>query len=803
MRPPVMILIVVGLGVLLSVGAFLGVGNWERDALRADFARDAEDRVSVLGDVISDDLLAVRTMAAYFAGSEKVERAEFHEFVKVLLAELPGIQGLAWVARVPAAERDAFEAAALADGCPGFQITELERQGLMRRAAPRDEYFAVHFVEPHAGNEMAHGFDLASESVRRQALARARDTGELTASRNVVLVQETGTQQGVVVFMPVYRRGGGAAESVARRREDLAGFVLGVFRTGDLLASAMSRLVRGIDVTLYDASAPQESRLLATHSSRVRGPADVAPPLVETTANSPLRLARTLPVAGRQWLVLAAPTPEYVAARQTWWPWQMLAAGLVLTAALALYLTISLRRERKIKRLAGELLDANGRLEADLAERRRMQRELAAAEERYRSLIENLPIGLYRNTPGPDGRFLMANPALARMHGYDTAEELLQVAPASLHVSPERRREFSDRLLAQGKVVGEELELCRKDGTCFWGAITANVVLGPDGDVLFFDGLVEDVSERKQAEDRIRNLARFPAENPTPVLRIARDGTVMYANAASRPLLDEWGCLVGGAAPLDWQQRVRGALGQDRGETVEIRARDRVLSVMLVPVTEGGYANIYGRDVTERERADAALRQMVDELELARAAAEEANRKLEQLATTDELTGLWNRRHFLTALDRECRRAARSGSPLALAMLDLDHFKAVNDTHGHAVGDRVLAEVAAVMQSEARTTDLVARYGGEEFMILMPDTPGASAAAAAERLRRAIEAHAIPVGDQTVRVTASLGATAVEPGETPAADRLVRQADEMLYAAKQAGRNCVRTRVAVAAPAGP
>lgn len=205
----------------------------------------------------------------------------------------------------------------------------------------------------------------------------------------------------------------------------------------------------------------------------------------------------------------------------------------------------------------------------------------------------------------------------------------------------------------------------------------------------------------------------------------------------------------------------------------------------------------------ELEETRVAALNMVDDLERARAAAEEANRKLEQLATTDELTGLWNRRHFLASLDRECRRATRSGAPLALAMLDLDHFKAVNDTHGHAVGDRVLAAVAALMRAEARTTDLVARYGGEEFMILMPDTPGASAAAAAERLRRAIEGHPIVAGDQTLRVTASLGTTAVEPGETPDAERLVRQVDEMLYAAKQAGRNCVRTHATAAAPTGP
>ena len=170
-----------------------------------------------------------------------------------------------------------------------------------------------------------------------------------------------------------------------------------------------------------------------------------------------------------------------------------------------------------------------------------------------------------------------------------------------------------------------------------------------------------------------------------------------------------------------------------------------------------------------------------------------ANRQLAQLATTDDLTGLWNRRRFIEMLRRECRRADRSGAPLALAMADVDRFKAVNDTFGHAFGDRVLQTVADHLGREARATDIVARYGGEEFMVLMPDTGAEEASSAAERIRRRVAAHPVADKNRSVEITISLGISARVPGRRTDPEALVRLADEALYAAKQAGRNCTRT----------
>lgn len=169
------------------------------------------------------------------------------------------------------------------------------------------------------------------------------------------------------------------------------------------------------------------------------------------------------------------------------------------------------------------------------------------------------------------------------------------------------------------------------------------------------------------------------------------------------------------------------------------------------------------------------------------------NQRLEQLSTTDPVTGLANRRRLEEVMTAEWQRAARSGEPLGLAMVDVDHFKVYNDHYGHAAGDRCLQRVAAELSRNVRDTDLAARYGGEEFAIVMPNTDVNTALQVAERLRAAIVTLAEPhslVPDQIV--TVSVGVAATVPTPDGLVENLMEQADVELYRAKRAGRNRVR-----------
>ena len=169
----------------------------------------------------------------------------------------------------------------------------------------------------------------------------------------------------------------------------------------------------------------------------------------------------------------------------------------------------------------------------------------------------------------------------------------------------------------------------------------------------------------------------------------------------------------------------------------------------------------------------------------------QALEQIRQLATHDDLTGLLNRRAMLDRMQLEQRRSLRSGSPLLIAQLDIDHFKAVNDTHGHAAGDLVLQSFADTVRRNVRDTDVLARWGGEEFVLLLCDTPAADAVALMERLRQAVQAMQVPVPQSggPITVTVSIGLARHAPAD-PLAGTLER-ADQALYAAKAGGRNRV------------
>ncbi len=171
----------------------------------------------------------------------------------------------------------------------------------------------------------------------------------------------------------------------------------------------------------------------------------------------------------------------------------------------------------------------------------------------------------------------------------------------------------------------------------------------------------------------------------------------------------------------------------------------------------------------------------------------EARLDAQRLARTDPLTGALNRRHFAELAERELERARRGGDTVAVLLLDLDDFKHINDSHGHAAGDAVLKAAAAAVARRLRMVDVLARWGGEEFVVLLPSTPRAEAVRVAERLREAVTAVSTPIeAGRSVRTSASIGVAVAERG-AGSLQALIAAADQAMYAAKQGGRNRVAT----------
>jgi len=170
-----------------------------------------------------------------------------------------------------------------------------------------------------------------------------------------------------------------------------------------------------------------------------------------------------------------------------------------------------------------------------------------------------------------------------------------------------------------------------------------------------------------------------------------------------------------------------------------------------------------------------------------------AKEELKEQASRDPLTKLWNRRHILEVLEGELSRIQRNDNPLSVIMLDLDHFKNINDTYGHQVGDEVLRETARRLIHAVRPYDLVGRYGGEEFLIVMPGCGGPDIDKQAERLRLSLCQTPMMVGELAITVTGSFGATFALPAYRANQDDLIKVADEALYRSKRAGRNQVHS----------
>lgn len=185
-----------------------------------------------------------------------------------------------------------------------------------------------------------------------------------------------------------------------------------------------------------------------------------------------------------------------------------------------------------------------------------------------------------------------------------------------------------------------------------------------------------------------------------------------------------------------------------------------------------------------RVQAEARLRARADELA--------------HLATRDDLTGVWNRREADRRLTEGVQRAAMEGVPFSIALLDIDHFKEINDTHGHAAGDRVLLALAARLQAACRAGDTIGRWGGEEFLLVLPATDAVRARSIAERTRRALADAPLEIDGRSLRVTASLGVATSSAERPTSADELLLAADRALYEAKDGGRNLV-----VVAPPAP
>lgn len=488
----VIVVIGVALSILISALSY----HVDEKIMRAQFAEAAGNHYSAMKRELDSNLDVLESLQAlYYASGKNVNRIEFRDFSNHILKQHASIQALEWIPRVQDSRREAYERAAQGEGFPDFQITERIAQGKMKRAEKRKEYFPVYFVEPYKGNEMAFGFDLASNPIRLEALEAAGKTGKMLATARITLVQEKQNQFGFIVFAPIYSKTA-LLNSDRARAGALEGFALGVFRINDIVEKATSYLKsEGVDFFIYDGSAPEKERFLYTHESHTHKTSLLNKEQPETG----LRDTKTLDVAGRKWQIIYSATPDFIAARRSSRSWELLLAGLMLTSLIAGFLLSSVRHTEQAEKSAKNLSDVNANLAHEIMERKQAEKKITL----FKNLIDRANDLILVVDP-ETGRFGDVNERACNALGY-RREELLEMTALDIAapIIPDlvSWRAHVDEVRDKGHIILEARQR-RKDGTTFPVEVNVNYISLERSNYMV--AIIRDITGRKKAEEAKR-----------------------------------------------------------------------------------------------------------------------------------------------------------------------------------------------------------------------------------------------------------------------------------------------------------
>lgn len=393
-----------------------------------------------------------------------------------------------------------------------------------------------------------------------------------------------------------------------------------------------------------------------------------------------------------------------------------------------------------------------------------------------------------------NGNISYVNPQFTSLTGY-TVEEVVGKNPSILKSGQTPLEIYQDmwETIKTGGVWRGEFLNRKKNGELYWEQATMAPVLNKDGQPINFIAIKTDITENKKVEAALsaseKRFRQLMISAPDAVLSIDETGRIIFANREASNLLGyKFEELIGSSIDMLLPENLSARHAVHRakylenlrtramGSGMELTARRKNGDEFPVDVTlsysegENGTTVIaFMRDITDRKRAEKIWK---------------------ELAATDPLTGLLNRRELFRRAETELERARRYEHSLSTILLDVDHFKNINDTYGHAAGDSVLVSLAQLLTREIRAVDLAARYGGEEFMLLLPETSLERAYGIAERIRSTVADTPVMVDGQTIRFTISLGVTSSENVGNDF-ESLLKESDRLLYQAKQSGRNRV------------
>ncbi|AZC23663.1 sensor domain-containing diguanylate cyclase [Pseudomonas sessilinigenes] len=752
--------------------------NLNKQQLRQRFQLLASERYSRIEERFQDQEQRLDGLRRFFVNSDQVTRQDFDGYAKPLLRRT---QAYAWAPLVSRAQRPAFEQAVREQGVAGFSILQLNAAGEMEPAGDQDDYAPVLYSQTQSPMGSPLGYDLLAQPLRRATLERARERDGMAVSPPVHLVAvDPAYARGVVLAAPVRRAANNAGTS---SRPD--GFVLAVISLRQLVADGLPVPASdNLSVRILDLSIEGRHEVLYESNN---------PPI-----DSYLTASRLLRLADRDYQVDIRPGAAFLHANHFSLGSLVILGGLLSVLLSALLYVLVSQRQRALTLV-----------EHRTAQLRSREQELRGTHSQLRSVL-NAATQVAIIATDLRGVITTFNAGAEHMLGYSSAEVVGHLTLESLHLPQELEswaQSLSQRygkpipvsqamLVEEGMMAGHEARewtLVRRDGSHLSVNMLATPVLDDQGLWIGHLAICIDITERKRVHEalaaRDRLLKRLSAHVPGGIYQFKMDAdghtSFTYASDGIREIYE--------IDPQQLQEDAASVFERIHPEDVErITQSIRVSAQNLSPwreeyrvcLPERGLRWMRGAASPESLPGGGVLwHGYISDISDLKRVEEE----LRALSVTDSLTGIYNRRYFQEQLQHEMQRLERSGGEMAVIMLDIDHFKRINDQYGHAVGDQVLRSVCERIGRRLRRTDVFCRLGGEEFMLLCPDTSGRQALVLAEELWQGLRGLPIdPVGT----VTASFGIASWHEGE--GADGLLLRADSGVYAAKQAGRDRVQ-----------
>ncbi len=326
------------------------------------------------------------------------------------------------------------------------------------------------------------------------------------------------------------------------------------------------------------------------------------------------------------------------------------------------------------------------------------------------------------------------------------------------------------KVIANGKKWQGQICNQAKDGSNYWMEATLIPRLNKQGKSYEYIGICTDITTQKKAEAEVESRARFPMEIPEPIMRVNQSGEIIFHNAAAKVLLNHWHVEKTGRLPSEWVDKIQETLNLMEVCEVELNVVVSQYLLIMTPVVEFGYVNIYGRDITEKKHAEASLSYQ---------------------SNHDRLTGLVNRYAFEHDLENALVSAQQKDKHHVLLYIDLDQFKVVNDTCGHVAGDALLCQLSNMMLTMFRENDTLARLGGDEFGVLLLNCDTQMGNKITRKLLSMINHYRFIWEATQFEVGASIGLVEINK-DSDSIVSLLGNADVACYAAKDAGRNQIK-----------